>query len=163
MPEFQWVAVKVTPHLHGLQDGLTEERELESAKDTGRYLRAGAMRSYLYSAPQTLTGYGDFLREISRQVPAATAWLIESGGIEREILEEIAGPVVSLAVVSGDAAEWKPSLASRLSFIDALLLTKGLLTEQLSPRFCIRRSFGLPEGEWVTAELLAFVRERLLV
>jgi hypothetical protein len=89
--------------------------------------------------------------------------MVESGGIEREILEEIAGPMVSLAVLSGGPAEWKPSLASRLGSIDALLLTKGLLTEQLSPQFCVKRSFLLPEGEWVTAELLAFVRERLLI
>jgi hypothetical protein len=113
--------------------------------------------------PQTLTGYGDLLREISRSVPEASVRLVESGGIEREILEQIAGPVVSLAVVSGDPAEWKSSLMPRLPSIDALVLTKGLLTEQFSPQFCGKRSFRLPDGDWVTAELLAFVRERLLV
>ena len=163
MPELSWIAVKVTPHRHGLQDGLREETELESEKDSGRYLRAGATRSYLFSTPQTLTEHGDFLREISRQVPEASAWMVESGGIEPGMLAEIVGPVVSLAVLSGDPAEWKPSLASRLASIDALVLTEGLLTEQLSPPFCGKRSFRLPAGEWVTAELLAFVQERLCV
>lgn len=161
IPEFSWVAVKVTPHLHGLQDALREETELESAKDTGRYLRAGARRSYLVSTPQTLTGYGALLREVWRSVPEASVWLVESGGIEREIREEIAGPVVSLAVVAGDPAEWKPSLALRLASVEALVLSEGFLNEQLSPQFCGKRSFRLAEGEWVTEELVAFVRERL--
>ena len=163
MPELQWVAVKVTPHRHGLPAGVWEETELESFKDTGRYLRAGAMRSYLASGPRTLGGHKDCLQEIARRVPKASAWMVESGGIESGILAEIAGPVVSLAVLAGDPAEWKSSLASRLASVDAPILTGGLLPEQLSPHFGGRQSFRLREGEWVTEELLAFVRERLLV
>jgi hypothetical protein len=163
MPEFQWVAVKITPHLHGSPDALKEETELESPKDTGRYLRAGAIGSYLASVLQTVGARKDLFREISLRVPETCAWMVESGGIETGIVAEIAGPVVSLAVLSGDSAEWKSSLVSRLASIDALVLTEGLLTEQLSPQFCGSQSFRLPEGKWVTSELLEFLRGRLLV
>ena len=162
MPEFQWVAVKVTPHLHDRQAGLREETELDSSKDTARYLRAGAMRSFLISASRSshAIANGQLLGKVAQLAPVAAAWIVE-GGVDAGDLNEIAGPVVSVAILRGRAEEWKPSVLSRLASADALVVTGGGLPEQLSPELQSISSFYLPEGQWVSAELLSFVRARL--
>lgn len=163
MPEFQWVAVKVTPHLHDREAGLHEETELESSKDTARYLRAGAMRSYLISASRSSNAIANaqLLGKVAQLAPVAAAWIVESGGMDAGDLDEIAGPVVSLAILTGRVEEWKPSVLLRLASADALVVTGGGLPEQLSPELQSISSFYLPEGKWVSAELLSFIRARL--
>jgi hypothetical protein len=121
MPERRWVAVKVSPHRHGLPPeltpGLTQETEPESQKDTGRYLRAGATASFW--------------------IPAANSyWKDELVELLRE-----------------------PSTSSWQDCADALVLAGGLSREQLPQELQGMRSFQLPPGEWLTGELLKFVRE----
>ena len=161
--EFSWVAVKVTPHLHGLPAGLWEETELDSPKDTGRYQQAGAIRSFLVTRPKSSdsTGISQLLEDVAQRAPQVTAWVVESGGMESEVLAKVAGPVVSLAVLAGSVEEWKPSLELHLASMDALVLSGGFAPEQLSQELQNKPSFLLPESQWVTAELVAFVRKRL--
>jgi len=165
MPERRWVAVKVSPHRHGLPPELTpeltQETEPESQKDTGRYLRAGATASFWIPGANSYwkDELVELLREVSRLAPEANAWIVESGRIDRSVLAAVLGPVLSLAVLGADVKEWKPSTSSWQDCADALVLAGGLSREQLPQELQGMRSFQLPPGEWLTGELLKFVRE----
>ncbi|HEY1767367.1 MAG TPA: hypothetical protein VGG26_06910 [Terracidiphilus sp.] len=50
LPEFSWIAVKITGHMHGDGTAVREESVAEQGTDTGRYLAAGARRAFLVSA-----------------------------------------------------------------------------------------------------------------
>ena len=50
LPEFQWAAVKITSHAHGVRDAVWEETAAGQGTDTARYLAAGARRAFLLTA-----------------------------------------------------------------------------------------------------------------
>jgi hypothetical protein len=52
MPEFRWIAVKVTGHEHGLSEKVWEEQAPGQQTDTARYLTAGAQRAFLLTAKE---------------------------------------------------------------------------------------------------------------
>jgi hypothetical protein len=60
LPEFSWMAVKITNHAHGDWPALYEEAAAGQGTDTGRYLAAGARRAFLVTA-----GDGDFGERLS--------------------------------------------------------------------------------------------------
>jgi hypothetical protein len=162
IPEYSWIAVKMSPHVHGLSSGLSEERESNSPKDTGRYLRAGAIGAFFISAPQpSSVEQPDHLRQVAQQAAEATAWMVESGRVDEGVLAQVAGPVVQLAILAGSVETWKPSLSSRLASMDAFVLTGGLLPERFPQRLPSKPIFHLPEGVWVSQDLVAFVRKSL--
>jgi len=167
-PELRWVAVKVTPHRHGfgkgLPAGLWEETERESRKDTGRYLEAGAVASFL-SVGVNLPSKDECTKlfgEVSRRVPEATAWMVESGGIDLSGMAEGRGPVLLLAVLGCDVEQWKPASQARLASVAALVLPAAFSQDRLPLELQAMKSFSLAQGEWLSEELLHFVREGTL-
>lgn len=153
IPELRWVAVKASPHRHGMQEGVWEETVRDSEKDTGRYLRAGAERSWLVSAVVEQRADGA-IRDLR---PEGTSLLIESNQIDSGSIAELGEAVVSLAVLAGPVEDWKPSLAARLAAVDALVITVGATRESLPMGLTGKRTFLLPQGQWVAPDLVRLV------
>ncbi len=158
MPELRWLAVKISPHVHEISDGITEETDASSAKDTGRYLTAGAKRAFL------ITTEGDALElvlRVRKQAAECDAVLIESGRFRAEELIELGNAILTLAVLAGGVSKWKPETLERARGADALVLAKGTDQHSLPEELRQRRFFALREGEWQNAAMIDFVRERL--
>jgi hypothetical protein len=160
LPELNWLAVKVTPHLHGVDGGLWEERDGESSTDTGRYLRAGAAHAFLISNVSD-EGVPELLMRARNGCAEASALLVESNRVDPGMVVDRRERAVCLAVLSGPVAGWKASLRDRMDDADALVLTGGLSLEELPAAVGEKAVFRLAEGQWLSPELLAFVRERI--
>ena len=94
-----WIAVKISPHAHGagLADPILAEATAPDGTDSGRYIAAGAARSYwIRSAP-------DRIEEALRRIPPGN-WIIESNSVLNVISPDA---VVFLADAS--IADAKPS------------------------------------------------------
>lgn len=161
MPEPNWLAVKVTPHLHGVDGGLWEEEDQESSTDTGRYLRAGAAHAFLISNVSD-EGIPELLLRARDGCAEASALLVESNRVDPEMVVDRGERTVCLAVLSGPVAGWKASLRGRMDGADAVVLTGGLSLEELPAGVGEKVMFRLAEGQWLSPELLAFVRERIV-
>ena len=158
-PQLRWTAVKVTTHAHGAANAagsprLVEEIPGSEAGDSGRYLAAGAARSYCLSVPPAefaaaalelarLTGDGHLLIESTR-------------------LREHLRPDLFLFVVDPGVADWKPAARRWACEADAFVVAErggpGALTLELPsgiPRFPAPRAGYLP------TELKDFVAARL--
>jgi hypothetical protein len=156
IPELRWAAVKVTPHLHDETPGVWEERDAGSEKDTGRYLAAGARRAFLMTAASALSAE-ELMLETRKRTAECYAWLIESN---RDLGERVSDGerVVRLAVMAGAPEGWKASLREAAARADGLVLTGGLRLEDLPSEWRVKAAFSLQAGEWMTLELVAFVR-----
>ena len=158
MPEFCWLAVKVTPHLHD-GDSVREEPDGSSQKDTARYLRSGARRALLVQAAGE--DISDKVREARAQAAGCDGLLVESGSIAAGFLAAADEPWMKLLVLAGPAQGWKESVATSMTATDAFVLAIGASVEELPAGLRNKPRFRLPEGHWMTPEIVAFVRERL--
>ncbi len=104
--DFQWTAVKLTPHAHGAAALVTEETDPEGSSDTQRYLAAGAARAYLVR-----TGGREEaeVREALLRLQAENRNVILEGNRAAGLVE----PDLCLAVLRYDLSEFKES-AERL-------------------------------------------------
>ena len=127
--QYDWTAVKVTQHGHGEPDRpyvLGEELE-PGDSDSGRYLRAGARRSFwLRTPPGRLADAVPALREI---LAAGTHTLVESNSIL-----EFFNPDLYLVVLDFACKDFKPSTLRYLDRADALVV--------------IDRGGEIPPGLW---------------
>ncbi len=159
--ELRWAAVKVSPHSHESGEGIREETDASSPKDTGRYLAAGARRAFLVTADSDPMA-DELIRAVRGRAAECDALLVESN----RDLAGIAGegePAVLLAVMDDSWA--KSSLPDTVARADALILTGGGLSQELARELLQKESrkpvFRLPEGMWCSGELLDFVRAKL--
>jgi len=162
MPELSWAAVKVTSHRHDVGEELWEELDHGSDKDTGRYLAAGARRAFLISGVSDSQAV-ELVAEARSQASLCDGLLVESNRISYEMITNQGETAVTIAVLSGEEAEWKPSLRDCAGHVDALVLADGLLTNEFESPFLRKPVFGLSAGEWSVPELVRFVRGRLLL
>ena len=156
--ELQWAAVKVSSHLHQEQNVVTEELDVESRHDTGRYLRAGARRGFLVSGE--LPDATASVQRIRLSAVEVDSLLVESNRIDWHSIAGEAEPGLALAVV-GDSWE-KTSLAALAERADALVARLDTDPSHVPAAFAGKRMFFLPEGLWMSDELVEFVRSRLL-
>ncbi|WP_263351844.1 hypothetical protein [Acidicapsa acidisoli] len=161
MPELQWMAVKVTPHLHDVGEEVWEELDEGSDKDTGRYLASGARRSFLISGASESRAAA-LIGEVRNCAPECDALLVESNRIAAGVVASRGERVCSIAVLAGTESEWKPSLRECVGGVDALVLANGLSPEEFESPFLRKPVFGLVAGQWLVPELVRFVRARLL-
>ena len=143
LPELRWTAVKISPHEHGLP-AVWEETDRSSAKDSGRYLAAGAERAFL----------------VRGDAEAELAGLAGTGALLVESNRRLSGALF-LAVLAGHEASWKPSMRDRVAEADALVLMGGMTVAELPEALRGKPVFDLAAGEWLTPRLLRFVGERL--
>lgn len=174
MPEMGWTAMKITQYGHGFCSANGEPCECETADhsvavsvehdatagtDTSRFLAAGAARCLWV---RTRVGMlGEAMPRIRRELESAENAILESNSVMRFLR-----PDLYLTVLDAGTADFKDSARLFLDRADAVLVhnaegweprwegVSGRLIEG-KPRF------EVAPPEYVSAELLQFVRERL--
>jgi len=174
LPARRWTAIKITQFGHGVCSAngepcdcetadhtiaISEERERASGTDSSRYLAAGAARSFWVRTRQG---------QLSEAMPRLRALLAASENVivESNSVLRFLRPDVSLSVLDPAVEDFKASALRYLDRVDALVVPAGavfaegwggvsLRTIERKPRF----EFVAPE--YCTAELAAFVEERL--
>lgn len=149
LPEFGWVAVKVTAHAYGAAEGIVEEQEAGSQSDTARYLAAGAKRAFLISA-----GDGEvagLLAALREEIGAETAIIFESNRVVGLVEAD-----ACLAVVQ-DGRDAKPSFEVFLQKADAIVVggESDACSEGVRPHLALR------DMEQVSPSMTEWVREKL--
>jgi len=162
LPEGDWVALKITQHGHrgteGRSLGLVEEAGL-SKGDSGRYLRAGAVRSFFLA---TEAG------SLKEAIPAVRE-AIGSGRnaiVESNSLLEFLPADLILFVLDFSVEEFKEASRQCAGSADAfVVVNQGGATPawagEAARWLAGRPSFRANPPEYVTDELAAFVRKRL--
>lgn len=154
----RWTALKITSHQHDAPDEepfvLAEETEATST-DSGRYLAAGAERSFLLRASANQLERA--LSSLNPTFRTATNVIIESNRVV-----ELLHPDLYLLVVDPSIDDWKASARRNLPSADAILLVETHFAPATvpalprdTPRFPIK-----PPG-YTSPELISFVARRL--
>lgn len=163
LPEARWTAVKISRHGHDAGGGhsgfVLREETAPGATDSGRYLAAGAVRSYWLQA--TGAQLEEALPAIRRLLGASENAIIESNSILGYL-----APDLHLVVVDEAGTGWKEPALRQLDRGDAFVVVSRGADRQG------RRGIpgGLPEGRpcfvvtppgYVSDELVACVGRRL--
>ena len=125
LPDFNWVAIKISRHQHGLGWGVTEEHA-PSATDTGRYLAAGARRAFWIRAADTEMALAS--AEVQRIAAANARVIIESNSIIPHLSNAF------VIVVMDGSVQPKPSAADA-SVAPTPSSCQARAMPRLSPRF----------------------------
>jgi hypothetical protein len=174
LPQWDWTAMKITQFGHGICSAsgsacdcclgadhpyaVAQERH-PGDSDSGRFLAAGARRSYWV---RTAAGQLSNALPAVREIRAASRNLI----VESNSIVEFLEPDLYLVVLDLAQADFKASSRRFLSRADACVVIERDIREPLwtdvapgswesKPRFAVQ------PPQYVTAELAAFVDERL--
>jgi hypothetical protein len=173
LPEFNWTALKITQYGHGIcsADGkpcscatddhtraISEERDRSGESDTSRFLLAGAQHSIWVRTRQGMLG--EAMPDIRRRIAGAENVIMESNSIIRFL-----DPDLYLTVLDAETEDFKDSAREFLPRADAVILHRTEAAPQWNsisleglngrPRFYIQ------PPEYVTEEIVSFVREKL--
>jgi hypothetical protein len=175
LPEFNWTALKITQFGHGIcsADGkpcdcdtgddhfraLSDERDLSGESDTSRFLVAGAKRSLWVRTRQGRLG--EAMPDIERKIAGAENVIMESNSVIRFLQ-----PDLYLTVLDADTEDFKDSAREFLNRADAVILHqsearakwKSVSMDELVGK----PIFKIQPPPYVTEEIAAFVREKLL-
>jgi hypothetical protein len=178
LPQWQWTALKITQYGHGTCASkgdpcecaptdpeqlkhpyvLTEE-EMPTNTDTGRYLAAGAVRSFwLRTAQGQLSGAVPILRKMTAACPNL---IVESNSVL-----EFFQPDLYLVVMDFSKEDFKPSSLRYLDRADALVvIDSGInvpMWEQVSRGLWDgKKQFVVKPPYYVTMEIAQFVKTKL--
>jgi hypothetical protein len=175
LAEYDWTAVKITQFGHGVCSvngescecamdehmwSVSEEKDAASGKDTARYLSSGARRSLWVRTKQGRLA--EAMPDLRRELGDAANVIIESNSVLRFLR-----PDLYLTVLDPSTADFKNSAREYLDRADAVLLHAakdggGAQWERVS----LKPVEGVPvfeitPPEYVTAEVVEFVRRRL--
>jgi hypothetical protein len=175
LPSFHWTALKITQYGHGVCSAngeacdcatadhswaVSEEKDRSGESDTSRFLVAGADHSWWVRTQQ---GHlAEAMPRIRKILASTQNKIIESNSILRFIK-----PDLYLTVLDPATADFKASAQTYLDRADAILLHSGERPnnpawERFSLRPVIDRPiFALDPPNYVTPEVVAFVRTRL--
>src|SRR5580692_4323746 len=177
MPEMRWAAFKVTQFGHGMCSAngepcdcetaehtlaISEERaEGDNTTDSGRYLAAGAARSFWVRTRQG--DLSEAMPRIRKEIAQAENVVIESNSIMRFLR-----PDIYLSVLDPETADFKESARLYLDRADAVLVPRGELRRPEWKGVSLKLVEGTPvlamrPPVYVTEEVVEFVRERLRV
>ncbi len=175
MPEMHWTAFKITQFGHGMCSANGEPCDCETAEhtvavseervggdattDSGRYLAAGAVRSFWVR-----TRAGDLsgaMPRIRKEIQQAENVVIESNSILRFLR-----PDLYLSVLDPETADFKESAKYFLDRADAVLAVEGVLGRPEWKGVSLKLVEGTPvlamrPPVYVTEEVVRFVRDRL--
>jgi hypothetical protein len=180
MPERNWTAVKVTQYGHGICSNhggpcecavddqehsfaINDERDRSGESDTSRFLLAGARRSLWVRTRQGFLA--EAMPELRRELAAAEDVILESNSILKFIR-----PDLYLTVLDFATADFKQSAREFLDRADGVILHQApVWSQELSPNWTNvsmkpvegKLTFRIRPPEYVTPEIVAFVRERL--
>ncbi|NYF90766.1 hypothetical protein RBB79_14205 [Tunturiibacter empetritectus] len=177
MPEMHWTAFKITQFGHGMCSANGEPCDCETAEhtvavseerpggdattDSGRYLAAGAVRSFWV---RTRAGdLSEAMPRIRKEMERAENVVIESNSILRFLR-----PDLYLSVLDPETADFKDSAKYFLDRADAVLVPEGVLGRPEWKGVSLKLVEGTPvlpilPPVYVTDEVVEFVRERLRV
>jgi hypothetical protein len=175
MPEMNWTAFKITQFGHGMCSANGEPCDCETAEhtvavseerpgsdtttDSGRFLAAGAVRSFWVRTRQG--DLSDAMPGIRKEVALAENAIIESNSILRFLQ-----PDLYLSVLDPRVSDFKDSAKYFLDRADAVLVPEGQLGRPEWKGISLKLVEGTPvlplrPPDYVTNELVSFVRERL--
>jgi hypothetical protein len=164
LPEMHWTAFKVTQHGHGMcadhTVAISEERAGgDSTTDSGRYLAAGAVRSFWVRTRQG--DLSEAMPRIRKEIARAENVIIESNSILRFLR-----PDLYLSVLDPQTADFKDSAKFFLDCADAVLVAEGELGHPEWKGVSLKLVEGTPvlamrPPVYVTDEVVEFVRSRL--
>jgi hypothetical protein len=176
LPAFHWTALKITQYGHGVCSAngqacdcatadhswaVSEEKDRAGDSDTSRFLAAGADHSWWVRTQQ---GHlAEAMPRIRKILASAQNAIIESNSILRFVK-----PDLYLTVLDPATADFKASAQNYLDRADAVLLHSGENSktpawERVSLKPVIDRpTFAIHPPNYVTPEVIEFVRARLL-
>ena len=175
MPEMHWTAFKITQFGHGMCSANGEPCDCETAEhtiavseervggdsttDSGRYLAAGAVRSFWVRTRQG--DLAEAMPRIRKELERAENSVIESNSILRFLR-----PDLYLSVLEPGVEDFKESARHYLDRADAVLVAEGELGRPTWKGVSLRLVEGTPvlamrPPVYVTDAVVSFVRERL--
>jgi hypothetical protein len=175
LPEMHWTAFKVTQFGHGMCSANGEPCDCETAEhtvavseeriggdsttDSGRYLAAGAVRSFWVRTRQG--DLSEAMPWMRKEIARAENVLIESNSILRFLR-----PDLYLSVLDPQTTDFKDSAKYFLDRADAVLVAEGELGRPEWKGVSLKLVEGTPvlamrPPVYVTGEVVAFVRSRL--
>ncbi len=172
MPEMHWTAFKITQFGHGVCSAngepcdcetadhtiaISEERERASGTDSSRYLAAGAIRSLWVRTRQGQLA--EAMPRVRKEIAAAENAIVESNSILRFMR-----PDLFVSVLDPKTKDFKESAKRYLDRADAVVMVgeDEPVWEGVSLRLIDRaKRFSGSEAEYVSDELVSFVREKL--
>ena len=174
LPEFDWTAVKITQHGHGVcsLDGapcecatadhsvaISEERDRSGESDTSRFLVAGAVRALWVRTEQGRLA--EAMPALRHRIEDARNVIVESNSVLKFLR-----PDLYLSVLDPATADFKNSAREFLDQASAVILHANGAGEHawrgvsLKP-VAHRPVFRITPPSYVTPEIVAFVRSRL--
>jgi len=174
LPAWNWTAFKLTQFGHGRcsLDGkpchcatddhcyaVTEETDRAGASDTSRFLAAGAKRSFWVRTEQGRLV--EALPAIQRRLAETQNAILESNSILHFIQ-----PDLYITVLDPAAADFKASARTFLDRADAVVLHSPSIGNESQAAFPLpvmtsRRVFRISPPDYVSEDLIEFVRDRL--
>jgi len=175
MPEMHWTAFKITQFGHGMCSANGEPCDCETAEhtvavseervggdattDSGRYLAAGAERSFWVRTRQG--DLSEAMPRIRKEMERAENVVIESNSILRFLR-----PDLYLSVLDPETMDFKDSAKYFLDRADAVLVPEGVLGRPEWKGVSLKLLEGTPvlpmrPPLYVTSEVVEFVRKRL--
>jgi molybdopterin-guanine dinucleotide biosynthesis protein len=174
LPEMHWTAFKLTQLGHGVCSAngepcdcetgdhtlaISEERGLDAGTDSGRYLAAGAARSFWVRTRQGQLA--EAMPRLRKEFARVENVIVESNSILRFVR-----PDVFLTVLDPGTADFKESALRYLDRADAVLLPGAEVGRPEWSGVSLKLIEGIPRfrmepPEYVTAEIAGFVAERL--
>ena len=173
LPELRWTAVKITQFGHGIcANGsdcdcatvihthlIEEERDRSGESDTSRFLVAGAEQSLWARTKQGRLA--EAMPDLRRRLEGVANVIIESNSVMQFLR-----PDLYLTVLDHGTKDFKASARKYLDRASAVILNEaegsGPAWEDVSLRLIQGKPvFRVKPPEYVTAEIVDFVRERL--
>jgi len=164
LPEFHWTAMKITQHEHDLEAGdrawaISEEHDRSGTTDSSRFLASGAVRSLWIRTQEGMLE--ETMPRIREELASAENAILESNSIVRFVR-----PDLYLMVLDAATADFKLSAQQFLERADALVLQGELDHAKWNvvsgKAVTAKPIFHITPPPYVTPELIAFVKERLL-
>lgn len=173
LPEFHWTAMKITQYGHGICSAngklchcatddhswaVTEERDHSGESDSSRFLVSGAARSLWVRTRQGMLA--EAMPRVRQELSASENAILESNSVMRFLR-----PDLYLTVLDGATADFKLSAQQFLDRADAVILheeTDRVTWSNVSLKPVAKKPmFQIRPPEYVTPDLLEFVRQRL--
>ena len=173
MPEFHWTALKITQYGHNVCSAngeacdcatadhglaISEEHDRSGDTDTSRFLVSGAER--VFWVRTRIGELAPALPRIRQIVESSTNVIFESNSVMKFIR-----PDLYLTVLDPAKQDFKDSARWFLDRADAILLhdSPSVAWANVSLRPVMGKpSFRISEGNYVTPEIVAFVKQQLL-
>src|SRR5271169_4475935 len=174
LPEFHWTAIKITQYGHGICSAngelcdcatddhswaVSEERDRSGESDTSRFLVSGAQRSLWVRTRQGMLA--EAMPRLRKELAGAENAILESNSVMRFLR-----PDLYLTVLDANNPDFKASAKEFLDRADAVVLHNSVeeaawKNVSLKP-VADKAIFRISPPPYVTSEIVAFVREKIL-